>query len=166
MSFNPEYLHGRPIGPEGPGDEAKREDLREFAAHRGARSGSSALGGILILAGAVALFVATFLDSYLANFRTGHTLLSVASALRLWGPVALLLVAGVLALTSARLTRAVAGGLAVGVAAVALLYPVSFLLSAIYYDSTVGWAFYLDLIGSAVALAGGLIALLTARTKT
>lgn len=61
--MNPEFTHGRPLGPEGPGNEAKREDLSEFAAHRDARSGSSMLGGILTLAGAVLVFVATIVDS-------------------------------------------------------------------------------------------------------
>jgi len=165
--MNPEFTHGRPLGPEGQGNEAKREDLREFAAHRADRSSSSTLSGILTLAGAVLVFVATLFPRGMVSFMHGHLLYSIGSGLMWWGPVALLLVAGMLVLASGRLLqRAMAGGLAVGVAGVVLFYFVGYLFVGIDMGVTVSWNICAGLVGSAVALAGGLIALLPVRTKT
>jgi len=139
--------------------EADKAHQAAVAEHHAHRSASSMLGGILTLAGAVLVFVATISPSGPVNFMHGHLLYSIGTALMWWGPVALLLVAGVLALTSGPLLRAMAGGLAMGVAGVVLLHFVAYLFAWIDFDSTVGWAMFFGLIGSAVSLVGGLVAL-------
>lgn len=171
------YGRGAP-GPGEKGSEAQQEHLEEsaeqvhkthevaVATHRAARSWSSALGGMLTLAGAALVFVATLFPNGMVSFMPGHPLYSIGIALMWWGPVALLLVAGVLAVVLGQPLRAVAGGLAVGVPSVVLFHFVGFLFLYIDLGATSSWNMYVGLIGSVVALAGGLIALLQARVKT
>lgn len=71
-----------------------------------------------------------------------------------------------LALASGQLMRAMAGGLAVGVAGVVFLHFASLLFALIDRIGAIRWGVCLGVVRSAVALAGGLIAVLAARTKT
>jgi len=181
--MNPEFTHGRPLGPEGPDNEAKRESLREFAGHHPVRSGSSILGGILAVTGAALLFVATIIDSTqwampgvagmkLVVFLGHYPLISFGSMLEWWGPILLLLVAGILVLSSQRL-KVVTGALVVGAAAVLLFHFAGRLAVMLAIPEFAGGGhrsvhagMYLGFIGSGIALVGGLVALLTARVKT
>jgi SAM-dependent methyltransferase len=62
-----------------------------------------------------------------------------------------------------RLVRGIAAGLAAGVAGLLLINFGGFLLDAGFHDF--GWTFYLNLVGTALALVGGLVAIFTGRTR-
>lgn len=163
-----------PLEPSGLGKEVEEEQRERFAEevhnvrqaeaaeHRPQIPTSSLIAAILVLAGAVLMFVAT-INRVLDTFKTASTRSSISYAMDAWGPVALLLVAGVLALASGRPVRAIAAGLAVGVGGLILIDAAAFLIFAGDFD--LGWNFYVEIAGSVAALAGGLVAIFTARTK-